>query len=59
MANTNKPFQNSQGQNTWQGSTNQGRTEALRGQAPSPQQKGEFHTSFTTRMGAYNAAKKK
>lgn len=59
MANSNDPYKNPQGKNTWAGSTRQGQDEARKGQSPSPQQKGESHTSYTTRMGAYHTAKKK
>ncbi|MBW3245448.1 hypothetical protein KUV57_22635 [Epibacterium sp. DP7N7-1] len=56
MSNTNDPYKNN-GQNTYQGSVNQGRDEALKGQKPSAQQPGEFHTSHQTRMGSYGSNK--
>lgn len=54
--NTNDPWKNN-GQNTWQGSTNQGVHEAQTGQSASGQQAGESWTSYTTHLGAYNTAK--
>lgn len=60
MANTNKPFKNSQGQNTYQGSKNQGTSEANRYGKMSPQQAGESASSFSTRKTAFgNAMSKK
>ncbi len=56
MTNTNDPFKTN-GQNTWQGSTNQGSNEAQNGYQASPQQQGESYTSYQTRMNAYNANK--
>ena len=54
--NTNDPYKTN-GQNTYDGSINQGREEALKGQSPSPQQPGESWTSYQTRIGSYNATK--
>ena len=56
MTNTNDPFKNN-GQNTWQGSTNQGIHEARTGQQASVQQQGESYTSYMTRLNAYNIEK--
>ncbi|WP_162559189.1 hypothetical protein [Tritonibacter mobilis] len=56
MSNTNDPYKNN-GQNTYQGSVNQGRDEALKGQKPSAQQPGESYTSYQTRMGSYGSNK--
>lgn len=56
MSNTNDPYKNN-GQNTYQGSVNQGRDEALKGQKPSAQQPGESYTSYQTRMGSYGSSK--
>lgn len=58
MVNTNKPFQTN-GQNTYAGSTNQGQYEASIGSVASPQQPGESAISYQTRMNAYNQEVKK
>lgn len=54
--NTNDPYK-ANGQNTWQGSTNQGTHEAQQGYQATPQQAGESAISYQTRMAAYNANK--
>ncbi len=56
MSNTNDPYKNN-GQNTYQGSVNQGRDEALKGQQPSAQRLGESYDSYPTRRGSYGSNK--
>ncbi|MBU0641809.1 MAG: hypothetical protein KJ731_01905 [Alphaproteobacteria bacterium] len=56
MTNTNDPFKTN-GQNTYQGSVNQGKSEAEKGYTPSPQQPGESYVSYQTRMNSYNSNK--
>ncbi|MCV6577167.1 MAG: hypothetical protein OIF58_15695 [Cohaesibacter sp.] len=58
MKNTNDPFKTN-GNNTYAGSTNQGKHEARTCTYASPQQQGESATSYQTRMNSYNQEKKK